>query len=427
MAERRRRSISGRITALASLVVALSLALGAIGVVIALDQTLRAQVVDQLDATLETVSDGDAESIDQIDDDTLVAVREGSNTATNDEDAAGLLDLADGVHEVRIDDDRYLVLVERDDDEVAAVGRSIEEVTVAVGATIGILAVAIPLATLVMAVVVWFVVRRALAPVERMRREVDGLDATTLDRRIQQRGSGDEIDRLAGTMNHMLDRVEDGYRARQRFVSDASHELRSPLATIRQFAELHLTHPAAAPPRELAEVVRAEGQRMQGIVEGLLLLARLDEGAALVAKPLDLDDIALAERARVASMPGVQIGGRLDAAQVRGDARLVAQVARNLVDNARRHAHERVDISTGADAGRAWLIVDDDGAGIAPDQREAVFDRFVRLDEARSRDAGGSGLGLAIVRQIVRAHHGDVTIDTAPLGGARFIVVLPAS
>jgi signal transduction histidine kinase len=179
------------------------------------------------------------------------------------------------------------------------------------------------------------------------------------------------------------------------------------------------------PEGELAEAVLEEGARMQRLVEQLLLLTRADEGAlAQAPRDVDLDDLALTEarRARVGievDTSGVR-GGR-----VRGDGAALAQVVRNLVDNAVRHASSRVEVSVREDDRGVELEVADDGPGVPEGERERVFERFVRLDEARARDAGGSGLGLAIVQEIVRAHGGTVALSSSKAGGARFVVRLP--
>ena len=299
----------------------------------------------------------------------------------------------------------------------------IGEVAEVAGALLG---VGVPLATALIGVVVWRVATRALAPVEQIRLQVEQVDADALDQRVPVSGTGDEIDRLAGTMNSMLDRIEHSYRSQQQFVSDASHELRSPLATMRQFAEVASRHPQSTTPEELSEVVLAEGGRMQEIVEGLLLLARLDEGEARSAEEVDLDDLALAEAKRLRSLGGVTVDSRgVTAVRVVGDARLLARAVRNLADNAVRHGRSQVAVSTTSENGVAVIRVDDDGAGVPEADRQRIFERFVRLDEARARDDGGSGLGLAIVAQIARAHGGTVRVEDSPLGGARFTIELP--
>jgi len=286
-----------------------------------------------------------------------------------------------------------------------------------------------------------------------MRREVAEVTAANLSHRLADPGGGDEVSRLASTLNGMLDRLDASATAQRRFVGDASHELKTPLATIRQHAEVALLHPGSIDGRALAGTVLGEDARLTSLVQGLLVLARADEGALGVARrPVDLDDLVLTEAARLRSSAapragaatgagaaaatgagaGAGAGVSVDAtavgpARVRGDGGLLGQVVRNLVANASRHARSTVALGLVETAeGRAVLTVDDDGDGVAPGDRDRVFERFVRLDDARDRDAGGSGLGLAIVAEIVRVHGGTVRVESAPLGGARFVVDLPA-
>lgn len=448
-----------RITAVAVLAVALVLGTGAAATVWMLDRILTDQVASQLESELESIADMIGEGgpaagwIESRDDDVLIALHTGGRVVVNDDDAEHLPlpgddgrgpDDGDGGDDGRgtddghsgsprktvVDDEPMLVVVEEFDGGALVIGRSTEEISAAVSAASLLLATTVPLAVAAIGVIVWFVAARALAPVERIRGQVDRIDSEALDQRVPTTGTGDEIDRLAGTMNRMLERVEHGYRARQRFVADASHELRSPLATIRQYAEVESAHPGASPPGELAEVVLSEGCRMQDIVEGLLLLARLDEGAAAgsAAGVVDLDDLVIAEAQRVKVMGSTAVDGRgIGPARVLGDPRLLARAVRNLVDNAARHAASTIALTTAAGGGWAAAHVDDDGPGVPEHERERVFERFTRLDEARSRDAGGSGLGLAIVREIVHAHGGRVHVETGPLGGARFTILLPAA
>ena len=219
----------------------------------------------------------------------------------------------------------------------------------------------------------------------------------------------------------------DAAAAQRRFVSDASHELRSPLATIRQHAELAQLHPDATSIDDLAGVVHDEGLRMQELVDALLLLTRLDESPVIHQGAVDLDDLAFAEITRLRAGGAEVDGSGVHAARVRGDVRLLGRLVRNLADNAARHARSAVALGVLERDGQVLLTVDDDGPGVPAAERERIFERFVRLDEARARDAGGSGLGLAIVRAIAEAEGGSVGVEDSPLGGARFSVVLPAA
>ena len=433
-ARRRPRSIRARVTAGAVVVVAIALAIGAVGVIWSLGSALTSGVAEQLDAEIETLSDGlengtiTAASLEERDDDVVLVALHGATDVVNDDDASGLPDVGEDPVRVVVDGEAYLVASEETEGGVLVVGRSVQEAEEAVTTATVLLAVAVPLAVALIGVVVWAVAARALAPVERLRRQVDEIDATSLDSRVPAEGSGDEIDRLAGTMNGMLARIEHAYAAQQRFASDASHELRSPLATMRQYAELTRAHPGTTTPAELADVVTSEGARMQQIVDGLLLLARIDEDAGIAdPSPVDLDDLALAEAARVRALGEREVDARgIAAVQVSGETRLLARVLRNLVDNAVRHARSRIAMTVERRGDRAIVHVDDDGSGIPIADRERVFERFTRLDEARSREAGGTGLGLAIASEVVRAHGGSLRIGGSPSGGARFTVDLPA-
>ena len=259
----------------------------------------------------------------------------------------------------------------------------------------------------VVALTTWFAVGRALAPVEAIRREVDAISAAQLHRRVPQPKADDEIGRLAATMNRMLERLESARNSQRRFVSDASHELRSPITTIRQHAEVALAHPDRVTAAELAEVVLAEQQRMQRLVEDLLLLARADEHVPLPRAAVDLDDLAFEEghRLRSATSKRVDTSG-VNAVRVQGDADALRRMVRNVGENAVRHASSRVDVTLVERGEEVVLTIDDDGPGIPATERARVLQRFVRLDDARSRDEGGSGLGLSIVDEVVRAHGG---------------------
>ncbi|WP_371600148.1 sensor histidine kinase [Streptomyces sp. NBC_00564] len=228
-----------------------------------------------------------------------------------------------------------------------------------------------------------------------------------------------------------LRRVAQAEAAQRRFVSDASHELRSPVATVRQHAEVALAHPGRADAGRLAGTVLDEAVRMQRLVDDLLFLARADEDAIrLRRRPVDLDDLVLEEARRLRERqdgPRVDSGG-VSAGRVLGDEDALRRVVRNLAENAARHARSRVALTLGTTGGVVRLDVDDDGPGVAEGERARIFERFVRLDEARARGQGGAGLGLAIVAELVAAHGGTVRVGTASgLGGARFTVTLASN
>jgi signal transduction histidine kinase len=307
------------------------------------------------------------------------------------------------------------------------VARSTETVTEATAAVAGLLTVGLPLLLAVVAGTTWVVVGRALAPVEAIRAEVDAISASALHRRVPDPPADDEIGRLARTMNRMLERLDRAQARQRRLVSDASHELRSPVAAIRQHAEVALAHPDRASAAELAATVLAEDLRLQRLAEDLLLLTRADERTlGLRRGPVDLDDLVFDEARRLRSVSGLRVDTtRVSAGRVDGDAAGLRRVLGNLGDNAARHAGAQVAFSVAEGDGVVRLGVEDDGPGIPEPDRERVLERFVRLDDARARDDGGSGLGLAIVAELVAAHGGSVAIASSRIGGTRVEITLP--
>jgi signal transduction histidine kinase len=275
----------------------------------------------------------------------------------------------------------------------------------------------IPLVVLAVALVAWFLAGRALRPVEAMRQEVENISHTTLQRRVREPRSHDEVARLARTMNSMLGRLQASRDHERQFLSDASHELRSPLASMR--AQLETGSWSSD-----ADGVKAEAARLAHIVDDLMDLAKADEAAPPTSET-DLDEVVLEEVAAIASTSEITIDAtNVGAARLIGDRQALARMVRNLVDNASRHAASRVDVSLTNVDGIVTLTVDDDGDGVAEEDRKRVFERFTRTDSSRSRDTGGVGLGLAVVRATAERHGGDVRCDTSPTGGARFVVTL---
>lgn len=310
------------------------------------------------------------------------------------------------------------------------VGTNLENVDRVVDTTRRSLLVGLPVLLALIAAVTWSLIGRTLRPVEAIRSQVAVIGGGDLHQRVPEPPSSDEIGRLARTMNAMLDRLESSNIAQSQFVSNASHELRTPISVIRHELEVGLRSDDPELLREIAGEVLDEALRMQRLVEDLLLLARrdgrTDRDPRVGWKAVDLDDIALAQAHRVATERAVSTAG-VSAGQILGDESQLVRVVRNLVDNALRHAHAHVDISvTSTDDGHVVLAIDDDGDGIAEGDRERIFERFFRLDESRSRDDGGSGLGLAIVAEVVADHGGTVAVGTSPtLGGARFTATFP--
>ncbi|MCM6762404.1 HAMP domain-containing histidine kinase [Rathayibacter sp. ZW T2_19] len=423
-----------RITLAAAAVVALAGVLGGVVFTLVLSWVLAASASTAAETEAERVvslvGSGGAEAV-RASEGVVQLVVDGRVVAAG-EDAEDLPALATEEGEdpvtVAVDDEDPLVVAaqELDDGSLVVVGVPDEGRAEAVATTIALLAVAVPLLVAFVAALCWVVVGRALRPVDRMRAEAEAVTAAELDRRVAEPGSGDEIDRLARTLNRMLERLESAQERQRRFVSDASHELRSPVAALRQTAEVALAHPDRLDSARLATTVAEESVRMGGLIEGLLLLARADEARlAIAGAPVDLDDLALREVRRLRDS-GVEVDASgVSPVQAVADEVLLSRALRNLVDNAVRHRSARIALATRADGDGALIVVDDDGPGIPVAERSRVLGRFVRLDEGRARDAGGSGLGLAIVAEIAGAHGGTVTIEDAPLGGARVAMRIP--
>jgi signal transduction histidine kinase len=286
-----------------------------------------------------------------------------------------------------------------------------------------VLAIGIPMLVGLLTLAAWLLIGRALRPVRLMTQCAAGIaDATACDR-LAVPPSSDELSELARTLNGMLDRLAEGARRQREFVSDASHELRSPIAATRTQLEVALAHPERAEPAVVLRGVLAETTRLEVLVADLLALARLDEARTLPHEEIDLDDLVLEDAARTRAVP---IDTRsVTAVKVYGERRSLGHLVRNLLDNAARYAASRVEVSTRFEGGTPLLIVDDDGPGIPEADRALVFERFTRLSSSRSRDSGGAGLGLALVRRIAEHHGGMVRVDRSPQGGARLEVRLP--
>ncbi len=307
------------------------------------------------------------------------------------------------------------------------VAGSLEPVSDSTSSLVRLLLIGLPALLAVVGVTTWVVTGRALRPVAAIRQEVEAIGAEDLHRRVPEPATADEIGRLARTMNAMLARLEDATERQQRFVADASHELRSPLTGIRAQLEVDLAHPAQARWQDTERDVLDDAIRMQRLVEDLLALASADHASALDAAhraPVDVDEIVLTEARRLRSRTVCRIDTTaVSGAQVDANADQLARAVRNVLDNAARHARTKVTVSLRETEHEVILIVADDGAGIPPDQRDRVFERFARLDGARARDEGGTGLGLAITREVVHQHGGTITVDDA--SGARFTIALP--
>lgn len=439
-------AIRVRTTGAAAFVVGVGLVIAAVAMVVFLQRSLRAELrtsaLTHAQAIAHELESGASEGVvgagDPEEEFVQVLAADGTvvTASPNLSGRAAIARLSPGdtrtVERVPFEDGPFLTVAisatTSNGPVTVVVGRSLEDVADATRAVTASLAVGIPILLLLVGAVTWGVAGRALAPVEDIREEVEAISTHELHRRVPDPPGKDEIARLAATMNRMLARLEEGQARQRRFVSDASHELRSPLASIRQHAEVALSHPETVGFHEFAEVVLEEEVRLQRIVEDLLLLTRVDEGTVqLRAEPVDLDDLVFEEAARLRSSTDLRIESeRVSAGRVLGDRDKLERLIRNLTDNAARHARSVISLSLRQGDGQVVMAVDDNGPGILEPQRERIFDRFVRLEEARERDSGGSGLGLSIVREVTTLHRGEVAVLESALGGARFEVRFPS-
>lgn len=306
--------------------------------------------------------------------------------------------------------------------QVVVAASELETVDSAVGDLAGLFAIAVPLVTVLVGALAWITAGRALAPVGAIRRQAEEIGGSTLAERVPVPESGDEIEALARTVNDMLERIEGHDTAIRQFSSDASHELKSPIANIQALVETRVMQDPTWP--ELRGQLSGETNRLSALVENLLFLATHQDADRLVdVSDVQLDELLFAEAELVSATSEVRVGlGEVAPVSVHGSAADLGRLVRNLVDNAVRHAGDRVELSLQRDGETVFLSVADDGPGIAREDRERIFERFTRIDEARSRGAGGTGLGLSIVKQIAEAHGAAVTVEQSRLGGARFEV-----
>jgi signal transduction histidine kinase len=275
-----------------------------------------------------------------------------------------------------------------------------------------VLLLVVPLLLAGATAVLWWVTGRALRPVERLRAAAARLAADPARApALPVAGGDDEVARLGHTLNDLLSALRQLVARQQGFVADAAHELRSPVASMRVQLDVARAHPGTVDLPALLLDLGQEVDRLSALTDDLLALARAEDRPRGPAHEVDLRLLAGAEG---------------ESAPVLGDPEALARLVDNLLTNAHRYGTE-VRVTTGCDGGQAVLDVDDNGPGIAVADRDRVFDRWVRLDSSRARAAGGAGLGLALVREIARAHGGDVRVQDSPLGGARLRVILPLS
>jgi signal transduction histidine kinase len=287
------------------------------------------------------------------------------------------------------------------------------------------LIIGVPLLVALAAWLIYRVVTRALAPVDAMRAEVDRIEAADLSGRVQAGSSDDEIANLGLTLNRMLDRLEEESSRQQLFAAAASHELRSPLSTIRTELEVGLAYPDRAEWTKVAEDSLIEVARLEELTRDLRMLTRSRSMQASAAVAIELSDVVAAEVALRRPDRDVRYGTELAPASITADPDAVVRVVRNLFDNAERHAFTQIRVAVSADPANVTLMVANDGPSIPDGERERIFEPFMRLDEARSLDIGGSGLGLAIARSIMAALGGSI-VAVPVEHGAEFRATFPA-
>ena len=267
------------------------------------------------------------------------------------------------------------------------------------------------------AALAWFSTKRALRPVEQIRAEVAEITATDLHRRVVQPPPGNEISLLATTMNQMLERLEKSSQRQARFVADASHELRSPLTSLRAQLEIGLARPDRTDWPNRVTGALDDATRLETLIHDLLLLSRLDSAQPLRWEQCDMINIAQETLDRCDIPDSIQATVHADGSgEIEGDPEQLSRALSNLLDNAARHAETEIELSVRRTKDRVIVDVINDGAGIDAADRLTIFERFVRLDEARAADDGGSGLGLAIVREIVEAHGGTINVVDSETG-----------
>ncbi len=443
----RKRSVRLRVTILATGIVALVLTVMAGAIVVVQSRSLTAAVDEGLERRAAdlaaVVARGVPDSLVGADDDTAAQISTEAGevlvASANLGATASIGSLAPGLDESTTEtwlagpDDSFRILTRRIDSPhgpvLLHVATATDDISDSVATLRSSMLIAVPLAVGALALAIWWMVGRALQPVEAIRREVDAISETDLGRRVPVPATGDEIERLAVTMNGMLGRLEGGVARLQRFVADASHELRTPLTRIRTELEVDMADPASANLAATQQSALDEVTAMEEMIADLLYLARSDaRRPGPPTEPVDLDDLVLAEvqRQRLTASIDIDVAD-VSGGQVRGDEAQLRRMVANLLGNAVRFAATAVRLTLGEEDESVVLTVADDGPGIDAAEHERIFERFARGDESRSRDDGGTGLGLAIARDVADRHRGSISVDPGYRAGAKFVVRLPRS
>lgn len=316
---------------------------------------------------------------------------------------------------------------------VLQMARSERDVDAALGRLVALMVVAIPLTLLLAVAGGLFLAGRAFGPVDRITRTAESIGSQDLSRRLNLPASPDEMGRLAATFDRMLARLDRAFQRQRRFTADASHELRTPLAMMTIQADVALERRRNAEEyREVIASMRADAARMSQLLGQLLTLARADAGQEdLILEPLvltDLVDDVVAAMAPLAEARGLQLEqGTAAPVDVAGDQTRLTQLLINLIENGLKYTPAGGVITVSVSSDDAWgeLRVADTGVGIAPQHLPHIFERFYRVDEARSRAEGGAGLGLSICQWIARAHGGDIFVTSRPGKGTTLTARLP--
>lgn len=305
-------------------------------------------------------------------------------------------------------------------------GENLDNANDTTTAIVTVLAIGLPMLLLLVAAVTWWAVGRTLRPVREITSTMADITTSDLHRRVAVPSARDEIGQLATTVNATLARLDVSVEQQRRFVADASHELRGPLAALRADLEISITHPERTTWQTVARDTLGDVERLQHLTDDLLVLARIDSELQRPHAPIDLA-LIVADALHAVRRQNIQVTthGTDTPAIIDGDEFQLRRMVRNLIENAEEHATSHVNLTLQTTPGIVRLTVADDGPGIPPADRRHIFERFVRLDSARTRNFGGTGLGLAIVHDVVVSHHGSITITDTDPRGSTFTVDLP--